>query len=119
MKRKCNMRLICARTAAGALALALLAIPVLALYATVTDLGTAGALQSYAYGINDAGQVLGQLYFQATAHAYFWESGTMTDLGTLGGSNTSSYASTFNKGINKFGQVVGHSQIDGGAQHAF
>src|ERR1041385_1635901 len=101
------MKLTCVRAAIGTLPLIVLAIPALALYVTVTDLGTAGALGSYANSINDAGQVLGQLYFQATAHAFFWESGAMTDLGTLGGSNTSSYASTFHKGINRFGQVVG------------
>jgi uncharacterized membrane protein len=41
-------------------------------------------------------------------HATWWKNSTMTDLGTLGGSNGESYASAAN-GVNGLGQVVGWS----------
>lgn len=47
-------------------------------------------------------------------HPWFWQDGTMTDLGTLGGERSSwAYA------INAAGQVVGWSRTAEGAEHAF
>src|SRR5207253_2421014 len=40
-----------------------------------------GGLYTTAYGLNDAGQVVGQ----AGNHAFLWQNGVMTDLGTLPG----------------------------------
>src|SRR6202030_2747774 len=56
--------------------------------------------------INNRGQVVGfsDLPGDATFHAFFWENGVMTDLGTLPG-DFSSLAS----GINNEGQVVSTS----------
>ena len=85
---------------------------------TMTDLGTFSGTPSYtsytsfANGININGQVVGQSTtngaYTSASHAFLYSNGSMTDLGTLGG--TSSSAS----GINTSGQVVGNS-----SNHAF
>jgi probable HAF family extracellular repeat protein len=46
-------------------------------------------------------------------HAFFYDGTQMNDLGTLGGTNSFAWA------LNDSGQVVGRSDIAGGAQHAF
>lgn len=79
----------------------------------MTDLGSLGT-QSGAYGINDAGQVVGNTEVPGGGyHAFVWQSGTMTDLGTLGGSYSTAYA------INNSGQVVGSSQDVSNQTRAF
>jgi len=88
------------------------------------DLGTLGSpyddlSDSFAQAINASGQVVGGSNLPGdirnyTSHAFLYSNGTMTDLGTLGG--TSSYAN----GINDSGQVVGVSSLPGdSAYHAF
>ncbi len=53
---------------------------------SVTDLGTFGGRYSYAYGINDSGQVVGHSRTSnGQIHAFLSDGSTMTDLGTLGG----------------------------------
>lgn len=72
---------------------------------TVIDLGTLGGSESYAYGINDRGQVVGYSETKSgDKHAFLYADGVMRDLGTLGGKNSYAY------GINNHGQVVGSSQ---------
>jgi probable HAF family extracellular repeat protein len=75
----------------------------------MADLGTLGGPFSYGYGINDAGQVVGEAYTPTLdLHAFRYtgtpgSGGAMVDLGTLGGSI--SHAS----GINDAGFVVGRA----------
>ena len=50
---------------------------------TITDLGSLGG-DSYAYGINNSGQVTG-VYYTATAyHAFLYSNGAMRDIGNPG-----------------------------------
>jgi probable HAF family extracellular repeat protein len=81
-----------------------------------TDLGTLpGNTSSYAYGINNSGQVVGQSYFGGPGRAFLWDATSgMQDLGTLPGDCTS-YA----RGINDSGQVVGDSYTFDIAPRAF
>jgi len=71
---------------------------------TFTDLGTLGGWNSYAYGINASGQVVGyaQTAGNAAERAFVYSSGGgMVSLPTLGGNYSYAY------GINDSGQVVG------------
>jgi len=89
----------------------------------VTDLGTLGGEESEsgAAAINDAGQVVGDTDVTGPFvdghpphHAFVWTGGKMTDLGTLGGPNSSA------TGINARGQIVGVSDTAiSGEAHAF
>ena len=84
---------------------------------SITDLGTLGGdyVHSMATDINSRGQVVGWSNGDSgTNHAFLWEDGKMTDLGTLPGSGGS-----MAKGINNRGQVVGYSgHADSGTNHA-
>ena len=74
---------------------------------TVTDLGFSGGNESQAWGINDAGQVVGIGYVTPSIlHGYVWENGTTVDLGTLGGNLSRAIS------INNSGQIVGYSATD-------
>jgi probable HAF family extracellular repeat protein len=66
-------------------------------------------------GVNAAGQVVGSATTTSDAtHAFVYSNGTMTDLGTLGGTISSA------SGINAVGEVVGWASTTGNAaQHAF
>ncbi|MBA3485390.1 MAG: hypothetical protein H0T51_26645, partial [Pirellulales bacterium] len=89
------------------------------------DLGTLGRPFSYGAGINDSGQVAGWSEITGGAayqyHAFLWtpttpngDSGTLNDLGALGGTYS------VGTGINDSGQVTGSAFTTGdAARHAF
>ncbi len=82
---------------------------------TMINLGTLGGSDSQAYDINDPGQIVGSSSTTSGAtHAFKWEKGTMTDLGT----RTSGYGSSYAYDINNKGQIVGYSEIQGGPYQA-
>jgi probable HAF family extracellular repeat protein len=73
------------------------------------DLGTLGGSYSWAYGVNDAGQVVGESYLAGNLelHAFVWSATTgMVDLGTLGGTASGGR-------VNNLGQVTGVSFLTG------
>ena len=72
----------------------------------MTDLGTLGGPYSYAYGLNNAGVVVGKADTDTfgQTHAFAWQDGKMTDFGTLGGANSLAYR------VNDYGQIVGSSE---------
>jgi probable HAF family extracellular repeat protein len=74
----------------------------------VQDIGTLGGASSWAYAINNAGQVAGASITAAgDKHAFLWTPGEgMRDLGTFGGGRTS-----IARGINDRGEVVGEVTV--------
>ncbi len=81
-----------------------------------TNLGSLGGDYSYASGINDAGQVVGEsITDNGQTHAFITGPNGigMTDLGTLGGNFSRAHA------VNNFGQAVGDSYTAAGEDHAF
>lgn len=89
---------------------------------TITDLGDLGhGTYSFAYDINDGGQVVGESYFNGP-RAFLWQNGIMTDLGLLPGGGRGGYITdgSIAHGINNNGQVVGRSVANGvTAMHGF
>lgn len=73
------------------------------------ELPTLGGDYSWAYDINDSGQMVGDSWLRGWAkggRAFLWDQANpLQDLGTLGGRYS------YGRGINNQGQVVGHSHI--------
>jgi probable HAF family extracellular repeat protein len=71
--------------------------------AKMTDLGSLGGTQSDVEGINNRGQVIGEMTLPGdnVAHPFFWDGGKLTDLGTFGGPFGLAI------GLNEAGEVVG------------
>ena len=80
----------------------------------MSDLGTLGGADSFAYSINDAGQITGQADTASSgAHAFLYSGGSMTDLGVPAG-----YDSSAGYGINSSAQITGLLTA-GSVLHAF
>jgi probable HAF family extracellular repeat protein len=83
------------------------------------DLNTLGGTNSYGYGLNDLGDVVGESFVNPSlSHAYLYHSGAMTDLGTL----TSTAFNSSAMGINNAMQIAGFSYFFNGyntVPHAF
>ncbi len=76
---------------------------------TVTSLGSLGGGQTYPTAINNKGQIVGGSLTDAEDwHAFIWQDGAMTDLGTAPGDNHS-----FAFAVNDKGQVAGVSALLG------
>lgn len=71
----------------------------------VTDIGTLGGSNSWAYGIANDGQIVGasDVAGVAAIHAFAYFDGTMHDLGTLSGGNSTATA------VNDHGDITGYS----------
>lgn len=78
---------------------------------TITRIGTLGGSASIARDINNLGQIVGQanLPGDANAHAFLWQDGSLTDLGSLGEDYDSQAWA-----LNDLGQIVGWSGRAGG-----
>ncbi len=113
----------------------------------IQDLGPLGGADSYAYGVNQLGQVVGVSdAADGTQHAFLWQNGVMTHLGAgyacgindsgqvaLSAMTSDGYyhASIWQNGavtdlgigaaqaINNEGQVVGNTIASDGSEHAF
>jgi probable HAF family extracellular repeat protein len=74
---------------------------------TMSDLGTLpGDTNSYAYGINDKGQVVGDSCAASSCRGFIWQNGSMTDLNLLVPPNKNLYV-VYGNDINNSGQIVG------------
>ena len=89
---------------------------------SIIEIGTLGGTNSFAYEVNESAVVVGYANIPSSGasrpfHAFRWTpllpGGTPQDLGTLGGTRSIAY------GVNASGQIVGYSEVAGGAQHAF
>lgn len=75
-----------------------------------TDLGTLGGSQSWAYDVNDFGQVVGEslTLHDGPSHIMLWDAGTLVDLGPNGKANS----------INNAGQMAGLTFVIGQTNRA-
>ena len=71
----------------------------------LTDLGTLGGTQSFAYAVNDLGQVVGSSWIagDTASHSFLYSNGKMQDLYPLNSQDVQTVGPT---GINDFGQIA-------------
>jgi probable HAF family extracellular repeat protein len=88
---------------------------------TVTDLGNLGQSPTEAFGINNAGQVVGTSHTASGdphAHAFLYTGGAMTDLNSLIDPASGLFLK-YAYGINDVGQIVGYGEDASGQGGAF
>ncbi len=78
---------------------------------TVVSLGAFTSGNSIPTSVNKSSQVVGYSEVKGGTHGFLWTSGSLLDLGTLGGKN--SYANS----INDVGTIVGSAQDASGDKH--
>ncbi|HEV8123295.1 MAG TPA: hypothetical protein VGP80_03555 [Gemmatimonadales bacterium] len=80
----------------------------------MVDLGAGGGLHSFGFGVNEFGDVVGQIVnIQGEDRAFYWtENSGFYNLGTLGG------PSSFANAVTKCGNAVGGSEDAAGLMHA-
>lgn len=78
----------------------------------ITDLGTLGGTQSFAYALNDSGQVVGlsSISGDASNHAFLYSNGKMIDLYPLNSQNVQTVGPTH---INNAGQIASGVVVGG------
>ena len=92
--------------------------PAYTLGAGMNSLGTLGGTQSTATDINDSGQVVGGAQNGSGNYRPFrWASGTMTNLGTLGGETVR--VDHRAEAVNSAGNVAGRSYVNATTKRAF
>ncbi len=80
---------------------------------TYTSFAYPGATETYAYGINDSGQIVGYYHDGSTYHGFLKDGATYTSLDYPGATFTEAY------GINDSGKIVGFYCDDSGYYHGF
>jgi probable HAF family extracellular repeat protein len=80
---------------------------------SIQDIGTPSGISSWAYAINDNGQIAGHTSTSGLNRAFLYNGGSFQDLGTLGGAESQSW------GINSHAQVVGWATNSAGLPRAF
>jgi probable HAF family extracellular repeat protein len=82
---------------------------------TITNLQDGATIVYQGFGLNQSGQLTGFFIdFPTAPHAFFYNNGQRTDLGTLGGTTSEGHS------INAPGQIVGIADLPGDTQsHAF
>jgi probable HAF family extracellular repeat protein len=66
-----------------------------------------------ANGINNAGQIVGDIIVAGGQRGFVWSNGNLVQIGTLGG------VDSFGRAINRHGHVVGHAAQANGDQRAY
>jgi probable HAF family extracellular repeat protein len=86
----------------------------------MTDLGVvSGDVGSFAFGLNDRGQVVGGSVSQNSARAFLWQNGVMTDLNTLVTPGSSPLYLVFGNDINSQGEIAAFAfDQNNGQSHA-
>ena len=82
------------------------------------DIGTLGGTSSWAYGVNDHGQVVGESKVAGEIHAFLYLDGVMRDLNDLI-DPTSKWRLNKAVAINNAGQIVGTGRNPSGQEHGF
>ena len=79
---------------------------------TYTTIDVPGGSNTIAYGINDAGQIVGRFEGNGV-HGFLYSGGGFSQVDVPGGTFTEAY------GINNSNQIVGFYQVDGSGQFGF